>query len=106
MARAGSTPVQPTVCPLGQEGKDPTGNNTWYYVHTLGNFYLREVFVQGSNTAECGSPPGHTPVPFTTGGGFLGCLKGWFINYVSSGPIVPGEPIIRGATSIAIQLIK
>jgi hypothetical protein len=99
-------PGTATVCPLGQEGKDPTGNNTWYYVHTLGNFYLREVFVQGSNTAECASPPGHTPVPFTSGGGFLGCLKGWFINYVSSGTIVPGEPIVRGATSIAIQLIK
>jgi hypothetical protein len=42
----------------------------------------------------------------TTGGGFLGCLKGWFINFVTSGPIVTGEPIVRGQTSIAIQLIK
>jgi hypothetical protein len=45
-------------------------------------------------------------VPITSGAGFLGCLKGWFINYVSSGPIVPDQPIVRGSTSIAIQLIK
>ena len=95
-----------TTCPIGQEGKDPTGNNTWYYVHTLGNFYLDKVFVQGSNTGQCASPPGTPLVPITSGGGFLGCLKGWFINYVSSGPIVPDQPIIRGSTSIAIQLIK
>jgi hypothetical protein len=99
-------PGTATVCPIGMEGKDPVGNNTWYYVHTLGNFYIDKVFVQGSNTSNCASPPGHPLVPITTGGGFLGCLKGWFINYVSSGPIIPDQPIIRGQTSIAIQLIK
>jgi hypothetical protein len=95
-----------TTCPIGQEGKDPTGNNTWYYVHTLGNFYINQVLVQGANTSQCASPPGHPLVPVTTGGGFLGCLKGWFINYVGSGQIIPGQPIIRGQTSINIQLIK
>jgi hypothetical protein len=99
-------PGTATVCPLGQEGKDPTGNNTWYYVHTLGNFYIDQVLVQGSNVHDCASPPGHPLVPVSTGGGFLGCIKGWFINYVSSGQIIPDQPIIRGQTSIAIQLIK
>lgn len=99
-------PGTATVCPVGMEGKDPVGNNTWYYVHTLGNFYIDQVLVQGSNTAQCASPPGSPLVPVTSGGGFLGCLKGWFINYVSSGPIVPDQPIVRGQTSIAIQLIK
>jgi Flp pilus assembly protein TadG len=95
-----------TTCPLGQAGKDPTGNNTWYYVPALGTFYIDQVLVQGSNVAQCASPPGHPLVPVTNGAGFLGCLKGWFLNYVTSGPIVPGEQIIRGQTSIAIQLIK
>lgn len=99
-------PGTATVCPLGQEGKDPTGNNTWYYVHTLGNFYIDKVYVQGSNVNECKTAPGHPLVPITSGGGFLGCIKGWFINYVSSGQIIPDQPIIRGQTSIAIQLIK
>jgi Putative Flp pilus-assembly TadE/G-like len=99
-------PGTATTCPVGMEGKDPVGNNTWYYVHTLGNFYIDQVLVQGSNVDDCASPPGHPLVPVSSGGGFLGCLKGWFLNYVTSGPIVPGEPIIRGQTSIAIQLIK
>ena len=99
-------PGTATTCPVGQEGKDPVGNNTWYYVHTLGNFYIEEVLVQGSNVDQCASPPGQPLVPIAHGGGFLGCLKGWFVNYVRSAPIVPGEPVIRGQTSIAIQLIK
>ena len=52
------------------------------------------------------APWDHPPFPITIGAGFLGCLKGWFINYVGSGPIIPDEPIVRGATSIAIQLIR
>jgi hypothetical protein len=100
-------PGTATVCPLGQEGKDPTGNNTWYYVHTLGNFYIDQVLIQGPGvTDKCAQPPGSPLVPVTSGTGFLGCLKGWFLNYVSSGPIVPDQPIVRGSTSIAIQLIK
>jgi hypothetical protein len=95
-----------TTCPVGMEGRDPVGNNTWYYVHTLGNFYVQEVLVQGPNVADCASPPGSPLVPVTTGAGFLGCLKGWFVNYISSGPIVPGEPIVRGSTSLTIQLIR
>ena len=95
-----------TTCPVGMEGKDPVGDNTWYYVHTLGNFYIEEVNVKGADVDKCASPPGHPLVPVTSGAGFLGCLKGWFVNYVTSGPIVPGEDIVRGQTSISIQLIK
>jgi Flp pilus assembly protein TadG len=94
------------TCPAGQSGTDPVGNNTWYYVHTLANFYLQEVHVQGANTAACANPPGGPTVPVTSGGGFLGCIKGWFVNYVIHGPIIPGDPIVRGQTAIAIQLIK
>jgi hypothetical protein len=99
-------PGATSVCPAGKAGVDPVGNNTWYYVHTLGNFYIDQVLVKGSNVDQCASAPGKPLVPITTGGGFLGCLKGWFINFVTSGPIVPGDPIVRGQTSISIQLIK
>ena len=47
-------------------------NNTWYYVHTLGVFYIHQVFVQGSNVDDCANPPGNPTVEFTTGGGFYG----------------------------------
>ena len=94
------------VCPDDEEGVDPVGNNTWYYVHTLAVFYPHEILVQGSNVDQCASAPGSPVVPVTTGGGFLGCLKGWFVNYVTAGPIVPGGTIIPGVTPIGIQLIK
>jgi Flp pilus assembly protein TadG len=99
-------PGDTDVCPAGKQGVDPTGNNTWYYVHTLAVFYTQEVLVQGSNVASCASPPGSPTVPVTTGTGFLGCLKGWFVDYVTTGPIVPGGEIIPGSTPIGIQLIK
>ena len=89
-----------------QEGVDPVGNNTWYYVTPSPNFYIDQVLVQGSNVDECASPPGGPLVPVTSGTGFLGCLKGWFVNYVTAGPIVPGGDIIPGRTAIGIQLVK
>lgn len=95
-------PGNTSICP------DPgvNGNNTWYYVHTLAVFYIDQVLVQGSNVGQCASPPGTPLVPVTTGTGFLGCFKGWFVNYVTAGPIVPGGTIIPGQTPIGIQLIK
>jgi len=64
------------------------------------------VLVQGSNTSQCAQPPGSPLVPVTNGAGFLGCLKGWFVNYVTAGPIIPGGVIIPGQTPIGIQLIR
>ncbi len=97
-------PGDTDICP--NPGVDPVGNNTWYYVHTLAVFYIDQVLVQGSNVDQCASTPGSPLVPVTNGAGFLGCLKGWFVNYVTSGPIVPGEEIIPGVTPIGIQLVK
>jgi hypothetical protein len=95
------------VCPLGQEGVDTVGNNTWYYVHTLAVFYIDKVLIQGSEGDECNDPPGTPLVPTTdTGAGFLGCMKGWFVNYVTAGPIIPGGSVLPGTTAIGLQLIK
>jgi Flp pilus assembly protein TadG len=99
-------PGDTAICPSDKTGVDPTGNNTWYYVHTLAVFYIDQVLVQGSNVSQCASPPGSPLVPVTTGTGFLGCLKGWFVNYVTAGPIQPGGVIIPGQTPIGIQLIR
>ena len=91
-------------CPLTDEGVDPVGNNTWYYVHTLAVFYIDQVLVQGANKNDCASPPGGPLVPVTHGAGFLGCLKGWFVNYVTAGPVDPEGEI--GPGGVAIQLIR
>lgn len=97
-------PGNTEICAL--PGTDPAGNNTWYYVHTLAVFYIDEVNIQGSEGQQCDNAPGSPLVPDVNGAGFLGCLKGWFVNYVTSGPIIPGGEIIRGQTAIGIQLIK
>jgi hypothetical protein len=106
----GACRVNPGVgvdCPPGMEGVDTVGNNTWYYVHTLAVFYIDQVLIQGSEGDDCNNPPGTPLVPTTdTGAGFLGCIKGWFVNYVTAGPIVPGQDIVPGTVAIGIQLIK
>jgi Flp pilus assembly protein TadG len=96
-------PGDTEVC--SRPGVDPAGNNTWYYVHTLAVFYIDQVLVQSSDVDECTSAPGSPLVPVTTGAGFMGCLKGWFVNYVTAGPIIPGGEITPG-TALSIQLIK
>jgi Flp pilus assembly protein TadG len=97
-------PGDTDICP--NPGVDPVGNNTWYYVHTLAVFYIDQVLVQGSNVNQCAAPPGSPLVPVTTGAGFLGCLKGWFVNYVTAGPIVPGGYDPDKHQPIGIQLIR
>ena len=102
-----SNPGVGVDCPPGQEGVDTVGNNTWYYVHTLAVFYIDQVLIQGSEGDDCNNPPGTPLVPTTdTGAGFLGCIKGWFVNYVTAGPIVPGQDFAPGTVAIGIQLIK
>ena len=93
------------ICPAGQNQVDPVGNNTWYHIPTMAVFYIDQVLVQGNNKAACASPPGEPLVPVTTGTGFLGCLKGWFVNYIFSGPIDPNAEI-DSQSAIGIQLIK
>lgn len=87
-------------------GTDPTGNNTWYYIVAVGVFYIEHVYVQGSNIDECTAPPGEPLIDFTTGGGFFGCLKGWFVNWITAGPITPGGDGDNRSGAIGIQLIK
>lgn len=99
-------PGTSAVCPLDAEGVDPAGNNTWYYVHTLAVFYPHEVNVSGADKPKCGSGPGSPVAETTTGAGFLGCIKGWFVSYVISGPIVIGNDPIPAGAAIGIQLIR
>lgn len=98
-------PGDTDICPVDKNKVDPVGNNTWYYVRTLAVFVIHEVLVQGSNVDDCASPPGSPLVPVTTGTGFLGCMKGWFVNFVYAGTVDPGGEI-RPGSAIGIQLIN
>jgi hypothetical protein len=67
-------------------------------------FYIDQVLIQGPLQNQCAQPPGGPLVPVTHGAGFLGCIKGWFVNYVTSGPVDPEGEI--GPGGVAIQLIR
>ena len=98
-------PGDTDTCPADLEGVDPVGNNTWYYVRTLAVFVIHEANIQGSDIDRCKNPPGAPLVPVTNGAGFLGCLKGWFVNFVYSGTVDPGGEITPGS-ALGIQLIN
>jgi hypothetical protein len=103
-----ATPANEGACPTGQFGIDPNanGNNTWYHIPTITVFYLESVYVQGSNKDQCTTGPGQPTQPVSTGGGFLGCLKGWFVHYLVGGPIIPGELPDRGIDPIGLVMIR
>jgi len=91
-------------CPASQVGVG-TGNNTWYHIPKFTGFFLDRAYTSGSDVANCNSAPGS---PFVGGNGSVGCMKGWFIYFLTEGPVdtsgaspVPGDP-----TAYSIQLIK
>ncbi len=85
------------ACPEDKKGIDPQGNNTWYHIPYFTTFWLERAYIQGNNASMC--------QPYAGQQGFIGCLHGWFVEYISEGPIVPGRPIGPSDT-IGLQLIR
>lgn len=79
------------------------GNNTWYHIPQFTAFLLDHAYIQGNNHPECNSSPGS---PFVGGKGSTSCLKGWFIKYITQGPVVPGGGGSQDPSAMGIQLIK
>lgn len=92
------------VCPAGDRGVDPVGNNTYYHIPYLTAFVLDRAYVQGANVSACASAPGEPRVDPSTPD-FLGCLKGWFVRYIYPGDVDPTASI-NASTVLSIQLIK
>ena len=82
-------------CPAGEEG---TGNNTWYHIPKFTGFYLDRAYVQGSDP-ECKVGPGS---PLMGGGGSVACMKGWFVRFITQGPVGAGTG--DSTSAIGIQL--
>ena len=81
---------------------DPgNGNNLYYHVNKFAGFYLDHAYIQGSNERACNNPPGTTPAG---GNGGTGCLKGWFVRYVTSGTI--GQVGSDNGDALGVQLIR
>ena len=79
------------------------GSSATYHVIRVAAFYLDYMSDQngGMNTACQGN--GTTLVPIR-GNGSSSCLAGWFVRYITSGPVGAGP--IQGAGAIGIQLVK
>lgn len=85
------------------------GSSATYHVTRFTAFYLDYVAYQNSGTnAMCAlttSPTYGTSIMNITGGnGSSSCIAGWFVRYVTKGPV--GSGTISHGEAIGIQLIK
>ena len=87
----------PTCQPIDAEWSG-NGNDLYYHIPYWAGFKLDGAYT-GGNDAECNQAPGSPPAG---GNGATGCLKGWFVDIVttpgsiSAGVINPGDPISTG----------
>jgi hypothetical protein len=79
------------------------GSHAFYHVIRVTAFYLDYMSDQngGNNTACEGN--GTTLIPIA-GNGSSSCIAGWFVRYITSGPVGSGP--ITDSSSIGIQLIR
>lgn len=79
------------------------GSHATYHVIKVAAFYLDYMsdVSSGTNAACVGN--GTTIIPIA-GNGSSSCLVGWFVRYVTSGPVGSGP--ITGSAAIGVQLIK
>jgi Flp pilus assembly protein TadG len=79
------------------------GSHATYHIIKVTAFYLDYMSDQngGKNTACQGN--GTTLVPIR-GNGSSSCVAGWFVRYVTSGPVGAGP--ITGAGAIGVQLVR
>jgi hypothetical protein len=79
------------------------GSNATYHIIRVAAFYLDYMSDQNSGHNPACNGNGTTLVPIA-GNGSSSCIAGWFVRYISSGPVGAGP--IQGAGAIGIQLVK
>lgn len=82
------------------------GNNLWYYIPQFAAFLLYEAYIQGNDGPACNSAPGK---PEGGGNGSTSCFKGWFVQYITVGPVGPpmaceGEDCVE--PMLGVQLVR
>ena len=105
--------------PPGQGRHDPdlrrrlphqgSGNDKFYHVIRIASFYLDYLSDSNNdNNAACSaatSPTYGTDLDNIVGGnGSSSCLVGWFVRWVTSGPVGTGQ--INNGEAIGVQLIR
>ena len=102
----GTCRVQPagtdlSDCPPGEEG---VGNNTFYHIPQFAAFLVYNSYTQGVDKTACEQAPGY---PRGDLGGKTGCIKGWFVRYITQGPVgVDTGGYENSPASMGIQLVK
>jgi len=91
-------------CPHDQEG---VGNNSWYHIPKFAAFKIWGVYLKNGHgidpKVDCNSAPGVPYVNSTNGS--VACIKGWFVKYITTGPVIPGDLNPADPSSIGVQLI-
>ncbi|CAN5624832.1 hypothetical protein BH24ACT15_BH24ACT15_31680 [soil metagenome] len=87
---------------------DPgNGNNLWYHIPQFAAFLLDDAHIQGDNRPACQNPPG---LPLNGGNGSTSCIDGWFIKFVTVGPVGPpracADPTACVEPILATQLVR
>jgi hypothetical protein len=83
------------------------GSNATYKIIKVAALYLDYMSDSNNkNNSSCQTHIGSSGQQLTTirGNGSSSCVAGWFMRYVTSGPVGPGG--ITGSSAIGVQLIK
>jgi hypothetical protein len=101
------TPVMIPIC----DGQCTTtnGTNATYHIIRMTSFYLDYIsYSNNSHNGQCSlttSPNyGTSMVNIVGGNGSSSCIAGWFVRYVTSGPVGTGN--ITNGEAIGVQLIR
>ena len=90
-----------------------SGSTSQYHVVRIAAFYLDFISFEGNNPHNVAiepcerttSPTYGTPlVPFVSGNASDGCIAGWFVRYITSGPV--GSLDVYNGEAIGVQLIR
>jgi hypothetical protein len=82
------------------------GSNGVYHIIKVAALYLDYMSDSNKANSACQTHTNAFGQQLTTirGNGSSSCIAGWFVRYITAGPVGPGA--ITGAGSIGIQLIK
>ena len=90
---------------LCNDSRTPVGDNTWYHIPQFTWFKIYHAYIGGNDISYCSSAPGTPLVADVNASGFIGCIKGWFTEFITEGPISLGSDPMPG-DSVGIQLIR
>ena len=90
-----------------------SGANAKYHIIRIAAFYVDFMSWTGNNPGNSAvepcerttSPTYGTPLtPFVSGNGSDGCIAGWFVRYITAGPV--GSLDVYNGEAIGVQLIR